>query len=363
MVTLSITGLLMGSVVSELKKEKATLDLKVRARTRDLLDEIDRRKRAEHEALSEKHRAESYLAIAQPVIIAVDRDARITLVNNSALHLLGQRREDLLGRDWIDLVAAPSERSRLRSTHRALIRGEATEASTFETHTRARDGKLRVINWRSALIHSEEGTVLGMLCSGDDVTERIAAEAKLRYLASHDPVTGLYNRNWLLDHFPRATARCRRHGKQLAVLLIDLNGFKQVNDAYGHAHGDRILLAVAHWLKQCVRETDAVTRLGGDEFVVLIEDVVESAIAVRIAETMLRTIAQPLRLDDDTVAVGASIGVAFYPHDGKTAEELLSRADAAMYCVKREQASGYRLAPGAGTLSSAGEDNVSQTNG
>jgi diguanylate cyclase (GGDEF)-like protein len=219
-----------------------------------------------------------------------------------------------------------------------------------------------MIDWRCALVRSDgHSAPLGLLCSGEDITERVAAEEKLRFLASHDPVTGLNNRNWLLDHFPRATARCRRHGKLLAVLLIDLDGFKQINDAYGHAPGDRILVAVAQRLKQCVRETDAVTRLGGDEFVVLLEDVVEPTVAVRIAKTMLRTIAQPLRLDNDTVAVGASIGIAFYPHDGKTADELLSRADAAMYCAKRERAYGYRLATGAGTPSSAEE--VSQTNG
>jgi diguanylate cyclase (GGDEF)-like protein/PAS domain S-box-containing protein len=363
MVALSVSGLLMGNVVSELHNEKATLELRVRARTRDLLDEIDRRKDAEHSALREKQRAESYLAIAQPVIIAVDRDARITLVNNSAVRLLGERREDLLGRDWIDLVAAPEERSALRLTHRTLIAGGAPEVSTFETRMRAQGGNLRVIDWRCALIRNDREQIVGILCSGDDITERIAAEEKLRYLASYDPVTGLNNRNWLLDHFPRATARSRRHNKLLAILFIDLSGFKQINDVYGHAHGDSILFATAGRLKQCVRETDAVTRLGGDEFVVLLEDVAEPPIAVRIAEAMLRAIAEPLRLGDDAVAVGASIGIAFYPYDGKTAEELLSRADAAMYRAKRDQSHGYRMAPGAWTVSRAEEPNRSRTNG
>jgi diguanylate cyclase (GGDEF)-like protein/PAS domain S-box-containing protein len=346
MVTLSVTGLLMGSVVSELRTEKAKLDLRVRARTRDLSQEIERRKRAESAALGEKQRVESYLAIAQPVIIAVDLDARITLVNNSAIRLLGCQRKDLLGRDWIELVATKAERPRLRSIHCALIRGEPAGIPTFQTRVCLKDGEIRVIDWRSALIHGDGGSIIGILCSGDDITERIAAEEKLRYLASHDPVTGLHNRNWLLDHFPRATARARRHETLLAVLFIDLTGFKQINDVYGHALGDRILIATAARLKQCVRETDAVTRLGGDEFVVILEDVGDPADAVHIAEKMLRTIAEPLRIDNDTVAVGASIGIAFYPHDGRTAEELLSRADAAMYLAKRDQAHGYRLAPG-----------------
>jgi diguanylate cyclase (GGDEF)-like protein/PAS domain S-box-containing protein len=354
MATLCVTGLLMGSVVSELRNEKAKLDLRVRSRTRDLIEEIDRRQRAEDIALQEKQRAESYLAIAQPVIIAVDRDARITLVNNSAIRLFGSPRAELLGRDWIEILGlgmgteAGTNHPGLRSIHRALFADKPVEIPNFETRLRGRDGAIRVIDWRSALIHSSEGRVHGILCSGDDITERVAAEEKLRYLASHDPVTGLHNRNWLLDHFPRATARARRHETLLAVLFIDLTGFKQINDVYGHAHGDRILIATAARLKQCVRETDAVTRLGGDEFVVLLEDVGAFTGAVHIAEKMLRTIAEPLRVDDDTVAVGASIGIAFYPHDGKTSEELLSRADAAMYLAKRHQAHGYRLAPGHG---------------
>ncbi len=364
MVTLSVTGLLMGSVVSQLWTEKATLDLKVRSRTRELSDEIDRRRRAEHEALREKQRVESYLLIAQPVIIAVDADARITLVNNSAIRLLGYRREELLGRDWADLVAVPAERPHLRSMHQALIAGEAAEVTTFETRMRARNGDLRVLDWRSALIRSEDGTIVGILCSGDDITEQIAAEEKLRYLASHDPVTGLNNRNWLLDHFLGATARSRRHGKLLAILFIDLTGFKQINDVYGHAHGDRVLLAIAQRLKQCVRESDAVVRLGGDEFVVVLEDVAEPASAAQVAENMLQAIAEPLAIDDIVAAVGASIGIAFYPRDGKTAEELLSRADAAMYRAKRDQAHGYRVAPEAETLAIVGESSASsRTNG
>jgi diguanylate cyclase (GGDEF)-like protein len=191
----------------------------------------------------------------------------------------------------------------------------------------------------------------------------MAAEDRLRYLASHDPVTGLNNRNWLLDHFPRAVARSRRHGTLLAILFIDLSGFKQINDRYGHAQGDRILLATAQRLKQSVRETDAVTRLGGDEFVVLLEDVPEPAIAVRTAENMLRAIAQPLRLGTGAAAVGASIGIAFFPYDGNTAEEVLSKADAAMYRAKRDQTHGYRVAPGAGTLSLAEVPYLSGTNG
>ena len=367
MVALSVTGLLMGSVVSELHNEKASLEQRVRARTLDLLDEIDRRKHAEHAALREKQRAESYLAIAQPVIIAVDLEGRVTLVNNSAIRLLGRQREDLLGQDWTRLVAAGAERLRLRSIHRALMAGEPVEIPTFTTEVRAGDGSLRTIDWRCALIrgdgHSGADPPVGILFSGDDITERVAAEEELRYLAGHDPVTGLHNRNWLLDHFPQAVARSRRHNALLAILFIDLTGFKQINDIYGHARGDRILIDTATRLKQCVRVTDAVTRLGGDEFVVLLEDVDDPKGAVNVADKILRTIARPLHLEKEKVAVGASIGIAFFPYDGNTAEELLSKADAAMYCAKRDQAHGYRLAPGAGTARSAREQGYARTNG
>lgn len=350
MVTLSVTGLLMGTVVSELRKEKATLDLRVRGRTLDLMSEIDRRQRAEEAALQEKQRAESYLSIAQPAIVAIDRETRITLVNNSAMRLLGRQRAELLGRDWVEVLGVETDRTRLRSIHRALIAEEYADMPTFETRVRGSDGDTRVIDWRSALIRGNDGSVHGILCSGDDITERVAAEEKLRYLASHDPVTGLNNRSWLLEHFPGAMARARRQASLLAVLFIDLSGFKQINDGYGHACGDTTLAATAKRLTKCVRESDAVTRMGGDEFVVLLEDAGDAEAVARIAEKILRAIAEPLHFEGGAVAVSASIGIALFPDDGETADELLSKADAAMYLAKRDQAHGYRFTSGVGFL-------------
>lgn len=350
MVTLSVTGLLMGTVVSELRHEKASLDLRVRSRTFDLLDEISRRQRAEEAALQEKQRAESYLAIAQPAIIAIDRDAHITLVNNSALQLLGRPRDELLGQEWGEVLATEKERATLRSIHRAVMTGARTDIPNFKTQVCGSDGQIRIIDWRSALIRDTDGRVAGILCSGDDLTERVAAEEKLRYLASHDSVTGLNNRNWLLDHFPQAIARARRQGTLLAVLFIDLTGFKQINDEYGHACGDSILAVTASRLKRCIRESDVVTRLGGDEFVVLLQDVDEPQAVARVAEKILQAIAEPLPLplpfDADAVVVGASIGIALCPDDGETAETLLSKADAGMYLAKRNHAHGYSFAHG-----------------
>lgn len=358
MVTLSMTGLLMGTVVSELRHEKASLDLRVRSRTFDLLDEIERRQRAEQAALQEKQRTESYLAIAQPAIVATDRDARITLVNNSAMRLLGCQSAELLGRDWSEVLGAEAEQAKLRSLHRTFIdrafsEGEPAETPNFKTQVRGPDGGIRIIDWRSALIRGSDGSVHGILCSGDDITERVAAEEKLRYLASHDLVTGLNNRNWLLDHFPQATARARRQGNLLAVLFIDLTGFKQINDGFGHACGDATLAETALRLKECVRASDLVTRLGGDEFVVLLEDAGEPQAVARVAEKILQTLAQPLPLEHGIVMVGASIGIALFPDDGETAEELLSKADAAMYLAKRDQAHGYCFASGEGFAAAA----------
>jgi diguanylate cyclase len=159
---------------------------------------------------------------------------------------------------------------------------------------------------------------------------------RLAHLAAHDPLTGLANRALFADRLDRALARARREGRPGALLLLDLDGFKAINDARGHAAGDRALVAVAGRLRGCVREVDTVARLGGDEFLVVLDGVEAAAEARRVAGRIRAALAEPLRLDGDgaPLALGASIGVAVFA--GREAPaDLLRRADGAMYVAKR----------------------------
>ena len=160
-------------------------------------------------------------------------------------------------------------------------------------------------------------------------------ERDLQHMAHHDPLTGLANRVLLHDRMHRALAQRRRDGGMLAVLLIDLDNFKLVNDEYGHAVGDRLLVAIAHRYTTAVREIDTVARIGGDEFVVLLEHVHDPAGVEQVAEKLREISAQPFEVNELRLFVAGSVGTAIYPHDGADMETLLAMADASMYGVKK----------------------------
>jgi diguanylate cyclase (GGDEF)-like protein len=169
-------------------------------------------------------------------------------------------------------------------------------------------------------------------------------ERELEHLARHDALTGLPNRSTLNERITQAIARAQRGGRAAAVLLIDLDGFKRVNDYYGHMMGDRLLVAVAERLKASVRATDAVTRYGGDEMVIVLEDLQGPQEAAQVADKLVMELNRPFELEQRLVQIGASIGVALYPRDAAAPAALLARADEAMYAAKAAGRGGWRAA-------------------
>ncbi|MCQ4346893.1 diguanylate cyclase [Pseudomonas stutzeri] len=167
--------------------------------------------------------------------------------------------------------------------------------------------------------------------------ERKRLYAHLEQAARHDALTGLANRALFLERVQAALARGQRSGGRLALLYLDLDDFKQVNDALGHAAGDLLLQETARRLQQSVRETDTVARIGGDEFVVLLEEIREPAQASLLAERIRAALSRPVELSGSLRAIGSSVGIAIYPEDGESEAELLRRADAAMYASKRRR--------------------------
>lgn len=158
--------------------------------------------------------------------------------------------------------------------------------------------------------------------------------ASVRHSAFHDELTGLPNRVLLLDRLNQAIARAKRQQRQLAVLLLDLDGFKDVNDRLGHVAGDKLLQRVAERLVSCIRGSDTACRYGGDEFVVLLPEVDDQNRALVVAGEIHARLARPYLVDEHTIAVTASIGVAVYPRDGVSQNELIKQADVAMYLAK-----------------------------
>ena len=178
-----------------------------------------------------------------------------------------------------------------------------------------------------------------------EVAERRKAQERLTQLAHHDALTGLPNRALLKERFNLAVSQAKRHHKTLGVLLLDLDGFKQVNDTLGHEVGDALLVSIGQALRDIVRETDTVARLGGDEFVLLLSDVTDDTSVAGVAEKILAWLAEPIAAGPEhSLRAGASIGIALYPNDGTDLETLLRLADTAMYQAKSAGRMCYRYA-------------------
>ena len=178
----------------------------------------------------------------------------------------------------------------------------------------------------------------------DEVTERRRAEEMLRHVASHDGLTNLPNRSLLMDRLDKAIKRAHRDGNKCAVMFLDLDGFKPINDTLGHDMGDLLLRETANRLTLSIRETDTAARFGGDEFVLVLTDLDKNDDALPVAKKMLETLRKPIYLNGNAARIGASIGIAVYPDHGLNAEDLLKQADIAMYAVKESGKNDYGMA-------------------
>jgi len=187
------------------------------------------------------------------------------------------------------------------------------------------------------------GAAPAIVCIAQDLRERIEAEERLNYQAYHDPLTELPNRLLLAERLRSALSRAERSGLAVALLYLDLDGFKHVNDTLGHQEGDRLLKAMAGRLQACVRGHDAVARLGGDEFVVLVEDVRDPRQPARVAENIIAALSAPFELGGLELRMRASVGISMGPLHGSTGEQLLKAADAAMYRAKRTGQGRYQF--------------------
>ena len=206
-----------------------------------------------------------------------------------------------------------------------------------------RDGFEIPIEDSVAPIHDREGQATGAVIVFRDVSAARAMALQMAHSAEHDFLTGLPNRMLLNDRVSQAIALARRHGKQVAVLFLDLDGFKHINDSLGHPIGDKLLQSIAKRLVDCVRGSDTVSRQGGDEFVVLLSEVAAPEDAAIAARRMLQAVAEPHSIDQHDLHVTTSIGVSVYPDDGLDAETLIKNADTAMYQAKENGRQSYQF--------------------
>lgn len=267
-------------------------------------------------------------------IAMIDAEARqhtVIYINPAFTRITGFSESDVVG-SRADQILGFDDQDSLHAE--ALVPLHEYDEHTWVAQARRKDGNTFWCEYALTPVKDEAGTITHYVAAMGDVTERVDYEQRLAYQATHDALTGLANRTLLADRIGQAISHANRYAQIAAVVLIDLDHFKNVNDTLGHAIGDRLLQAAASRLSECVREIDTVARMGGDEFVVILTGVVDAHETEVALQRIVAAIAAPYFLEGNEALVSCSAGACFYPKDGQSADELLRNADTAMYQAK-----------------------------
>jgi len=278
-------------------------------------------------------------SIANAVFIT-DHDGRIVWANEAFSRLSGYATHEALGRSPAMLKSGRQDAEFYRELWQTILAGSVWRGEVVE---RRKDGSLYAVDETITPLCDAAGNITYFVATLHDTTLRKKEGDRDHFLAYHDSLTGLPNRALFLRLLEQALAHCARGGRRLAVLFVDLDHFKSVNDTLGHHLGDLLLATVAERLRASVRKSDVVARLAGDEFTVIQTDIVDVRPARALARTLVRALGRPFMLKGRAVRVGASVGISLYPDDGTSPEELLQRADLAMYRAKEQGRNRYRF--------------------
>jgi diguanylate cyclase (GGDEF)-like protein/PAS domain S-box-containing protein len=303
--------------------------------------DITDRRRAEQALRDSEARFRAMAEHSADWIWSIDSGGRYTYSNRRGVAILGYSVDAFLAMDPDSLVH-PDDRPLRRDAFLNAVSAQDGWRNVV-LRWRHQNGSYRTFESSASALFSEAGQLIGFQGVDRDITERRQAEARIEFLASHDALTGLPNRVLLRDRFEHALAVAERSRSRVAMLFLDLDKFKVVNDTLGHAAGDRLLLEVVSRLSGCVRESDTISRHGGDEFILLLNGIPDQDAAERIASKTLANLAEPVEIDGHLLNASCSIGIAIYPDDGKDFDSLLQKADLAMYNAKDAGRNTYRF--------------------
>jgi len=300
------------------------------------LSDITERKQAEEVLRESETRLRKLFEAIPEAVIVHDEEGYILLINDFGAKRLEWTVEDLVGRNLREIVESENATVISDNVRAALTNGSCS----FETTYISRTGRHIVAEVNERPIELEGRSVI--LSVARDITERKRAEQQLAYMATHDALTGLPNRVLFNDRLTLALAQAHRHQQKLAVMLLDLDRFKDINDTLGHSVGDQLLRVVSKRLHRLLRESDTLGRMGGDEFLFLVPDITRLEHATEVARKILVSFQEPFSVEGHELRTTASIGVTIYPDDGADADTLLKNADIAMYRAKQKGRNNYQ---------------------
>ncbi len=308
------------------------------------LRHVVERKKSEEAVFVEEERAQVTLNSIGDAVLSMDLFGNVIYLNLVAERMTGWSREEAIGRPLADVfqIIDGTTREPARNPLQLAIQRNHAVGLTEHCVLIRRGGLEAAIEDSAAPIHDRRGQPSGAVIVFHDVSAARAMTVKMSYLAQHDFLTDLPNRMLLSDRLTQAISFARRNSEQLALLFVDLDNFKDVNDSLGHAIGDKLLKSVAQRLVACGRRSDTVSRQGGDEFVILLPQIAHAADAALSAQKMLAALIAPHDIAGNNLQINASIGISTYPNDGPDAETLLRNADIAMYHAKESGRNNFR---------------------
>lgn len=279
-------------------------------------------------------------------IIGVNAEGNITFLNPAAEEILGTPTTDMIGTFVYDSIIVSTQQNETVDWRESRIYKSCVGGTTYHTDVgvfRLAGGRVIPVEYTASPIQSPRAGFEGVVIVFKDITERKRAEERLHYMAQYDALTGLGNRNLFTAALNNAITYSRHSGQVFALLFMDLDRFKQVNDTLGHDAGDLLLKEVAERIRHCIRDMDILCRLGGDEFTIIITGKSAEQASTRVSENLLRELSRPFDIFGHETYVGGSIGIVYFPAMGEDSAELIKHADMAMYQAKHEGRNRYRV--------------------
>ncbi|MEW6094421.1 MAG: diguanylate cyclase [Chloroflexota bacterium] len=341
---LGIVGLYSGTAQSQpmALEARTNLGLQIEQLTSELNRETAERQRAETALRDSENRFRSIVQNAADAIIIFDSQENILFWNQAAEKMFGYSIYETTGRQFASMMAERFHQVYRQETEKVIATGQVSQIGKMVEITGLRRDnseiplELSLSSWKT-----KEGILFTAILR--DLTERKRNEQMLQHLATYDSLTNLPNRLLFLDRLSHAVNSAERHSRRMAVIFLDLDGFKTVNDSFGHENGDRVLEETSRRLTGCLRKSDTIGRLGGDEFAILLENVTGLEDTTIVVKKIIRAIQLPYTVSGQQIHLTVSLGISFYPEDGKDPQSLLRAADAAMYIIKEHGKNDYHF--------------------
>ena len=273
-------------------------------------------------------------------IAITDRHNHLVAVNQAFSAITGYSEEEVIGKNPRFLASGRYDKAFYERMWDSIVNKGYWSG---ELWNRCKNGEVKPKWFSISVVRDDDGEIINYLAIFSDITERKLAEERIEFLAHHDALTHLPNRILVRDRFDQAVAVAKREDKGVALVYIDLDSFKYVNDTFGHQAGDRLLLTVVERMRQQVRDADTISRQGGDEFLLILPGISKVTVVQRIVEQILTHLARAFDIEGHSIGVSASAGVALYPEHGKDFDTLMKNADAAMYAAKQAGKNAYRF--------------------